>query len=168
MSFLLFLIGFGYLIFEEGLWTAVVGMLAGLGIDLLVVLVAGSPILGIFNGWGLLDDVLMIWLGARVGFVDKFLIGLLLDQTLHVSEELFQHLDHTNEENRQYARYLQRHDPGATYLFGDVTPKDIIELGLSGGVLQWRGSFGKLLDAGKEKFGGLVTPTSEVIEIGGA
>lgn len=167
MKALLLFILIGVLIGVEGPWGALVGMLGGLGLDIPVTILAGESLMSIFTGWGLVDDVIMCLLKLGFGVTDKFLFSLVVANASHMAEEAYEHYDHTDYQNRRYARYLARENPGQTYIYGDVTPKDLFELGFSGGLLVYRHpSWMEVLKGFLEDNLGL-EETADVIAIGG-
>jgi hypothetical protein len=137
------------LISMEGPWGALIGILGGLGLDIPITLVAGGSFAEIFTGWGLIDDVLMAMLRVGLATTDKFLLGVAIANATHLVEEAYEHYDHTDAQNRRYAAFLARQNPGQTYVYGDVTHKDIFELGISLGLLGTRGSLTTVFEAGK-------------------
>lgn len=138
MRFLIFIILLAMLISAEGLGGAAVGLLAGLGLDIPIVLLTGSSFMEIFTGWGLIDDVIMAMLRLEWGISDRLLAGIVIQEASHIFFEYLDEQDYTDQQHRAYSRKLQRDHPGTTYLFGDVTERDVIELGLAGGVLAYR------------------------------
>jgi hypothetical protein len=144
-----------------------IGLASAVGIDAVAAVVVGTSLGEIFTGAGLADDVIMLMFGSDLRWLEKVSLAVFLEQVGHVEHEAREYYDHTDYENERYSRYLQRNDPNATYLFGDITPRDLIDLGASGYALARFRTFSTILDAAKDKFGGLVTETAEVIEIGG-
>ena len=156
-----------YGIAAEGALATLVGLGTAVGVDLTAALIIGTAFSEIFTGAGLADDVIMLAFSSELSYVEKVALAVFLEESHHVEHEIREDWDHTDRENEQFARWLQRQNPGQTYLFGDVTPRDLFDLGISAGVLVQRGTFGTILDAAKARFGGLVTATSDVIAIGG-
>jgi hypothetical protein len=157
-----------YGIAAEGLLATLAGLGVAVGVDVTAALIIGTSFAEIFTGAGLADDVIMLAFSSELTYVEKVALAVFLEESHHVEHEAFEYYDHTDRENEQFSRWLQRQDPNATYLFGDVTPRDLFSLGASAGFLASKGTFGTILDAAKGKFGGLVTATSDVIAVGGA
>lgn len=167
LGWILFVLFFVYGIAEEGIFVTLGGLAAALGVDVAAAVIVGASLAEIFTGAGLADDVIMLLFSSDLGYLEKVALAVFLEESHHVEHEAREDWAHTDRENEQYSRWLQRQDPNATYLFGDVTPRDLFDLGLSGGLLVQKGTFGTILDAAKDKFGGLVTATSDVIAVGG-
>lgn len=153
---------------SEGLLATIGGLTGALGIDMIVATITGASLGSIFSGAGLADDVVMLLFGCDLSMLEKIALGVWIEESSHVLHEADEYYSHTDEQNEQYARYLAVHEPGPTYLFGDVTPRDLISLGLSSGVLGNYGTLGTILDVAKSKFGGLVDLTADAVEVGGA
>lgn len=167
LGWILFVLFLVYNVAEEGAAVTLVGLAAALGVDVAAALVIGTSLSSILTGWGLADDAIMFLFQSELNYVEKVGLAVFLDESQHVEHEIREDWAHTDRENEQYARYLQRHEPGQTFLFGDVTPRDLFDLGVSGGVLAHYGTLGTILDAAKERYGGLITATSEVLAVGG-
>lgn len=167
IGWILFVVLFVYGIAEEGAAATLVGLAGALGIDVATAIIVGASVADIFTGAGLADDLIMYALKSRLKLVEKVSLSVFLAELQHLEHEAREDWAHTDRENEQYSRWLQRQDPNATYLFGDVTPRDVIDLGLSGGLLLHQGTFVTIWDAVKERFGDLVTATADFIEVGG-
>jgi hypothetical protein len=168
IGWILFITFLIYQVSEAGLGAALLGLGSAVGIDLIVAVVVGQSLSSIVSGAGLADDVIMMAFGGDLRYIERVALAIFADEAHHVEHEAVEYYDHTDYENERYSRWLQRKTPGKTYLFGDITPRDVIDLGLSGYVLADYNTFGTILDAAREKYGGLVTATADVIEIGGA
>lgn len=152
---------------EEGVLAAIGAVISAVGVDVAVALLFGGSVSSLLLGAGLADDVVFWAFSRDLGFLEKVALTEFTHQVYHIEHEAQEHHDHTDYENRQYARYLRRHFPNQTFLFGDVTTGDLIDFGLTGGYLIHQRTFTTLLDAAKDKFGGVVEKTAEIIEIGG-
>ncbi len=138
LKLLVFAVLLADLIAAEGVFGATAGLASGLAMDVIVSMATGYGISGIFSGWGLVDDVIMARLKLRWPITDKLLMAVAVENAVHILEEAYEQWDHTDQENRRYAAWLQRHNPDNTYVFGDVTTTDIYELGFSLGLLGYR------------------------------
>jgi hypothetical protein len=138
MRVLIFFVLLAMLISSEGLIGAMVGMMGGLALDIPITLATGAAMSEIFTGWGLIDDVIMAMLRLTWGLSDRFLLGVAIEESTHLAFEWMDWQDQTDHERYLYSRELQRGNPGQTYVFGDVTHRDIYELGISLGVLGYR------------------------------
>jgi hypothetical protein len=138
MKILMILIALATLVEVEGAGAALAGILTGLGLDIPITLVTGGALVDVFTGWGLIDDILMAFLRVGWGVPDKFLFGVVVEEGTHMAQEAFEYYDHTDAQNRRYAAHLAHQNPGQTYVYGDVTHRDIYELGISLGVLAYR------------------------------
>lgn len=166
-GWILFITVLCYQFATEGVVDTLTGLASSLGVDAVVALVTGTGFDSIFTGAGLADDVIFMLFKLGFNTTDKILLAVAIENAAHIARETYEQWDHTDEENQQWSEYLSRVHPQETYVFGDVTRKDVIELGFSAGLLYRRGKFASLYDAALDKFGGLVTPTSDVIAIGG-
>lgn len=155
-------------VLEIGMMGTLLATLVALGVDAGTALITGTSLAHIFTGVGLADDFIVMFLGQDLAIPQKLALSVFLEEFGHIKTEAEEWHDHTDWQNEQYSRYLARHFPNETFLFGDVTPLDLIDFGLSTGYLVHKRTFSTLLDAAKGKFGGLVDLTSDIIEIGGA
>ena len=165
LGWILFVLFFTYSLVGEGFLVTLAGLAGAVGVDVVAALVIGTSFSDIFAGAGLADDVIMMLFQSDLRWIEKVALAVFLEESEHVAKETFEHYDHTDYENEQFSRWLQRHEPGQTFLFGDVTPRDLFDLGFSAGVLANKGTLGTILDSAKDKFGGLVTPTSEILAL---
>jgi len=138
MRVLILFILLAMLVSVEGVGGAAVGMAVGLGLDIPITLLTGASFAEIFTGWGLIDDVIMAMLRLQWTLSDRALLGITVEEAVHLAGEALDYWDDTDQQRRAYSRYLQRETPGKTYIYGDVTHRDVIELGISGGLLLYR------------------------------
>jgi len=151
MSFVIFLILLAVSISEIGVFATLTGLLVGLGIDIPVLLLVGGTVGQMFS-WGLVDDIVVVLFRLGLDLPDKFLLAIAAAQATHLIEEAVEYEDETDQQRRRYSAYLRREHPGQTYIYGDVTHADVIELGFSLGVLGYRQIPASVWQVGIESF----------------
>lgn len=156
MSYLLFFIVLVLEISTEGVLATVLGLASAIGVDIITALITGAGLMSVFRGPGLVDDIVMMMLHIKWNVRTKLYASIFIDQAMHAGEEAYEHYSHTDYQNRRYAAYLARKTPGVTYVYGDVTHVDLLELGYSGYKLYQTKTFKSVFEALKGKLEGLV------------
>ena len=167
LAWILIVTLFVYQVVGEGTIAALTALASALGVDVVAAVIVGTSVSEIFTFAGIADDLIMAMVKKNITLTEKVFLSVLLESAKHVTEEAHEWYTHTDYENEQFARYLAREYPGQTFLFGDVTPRNLFDLGISAGFIAKKGTIQTVFYALKDKFGGLSTATSDVISIGG-